>query len=324
MDEVDRKKMLRPALEMLDEERLWQHMSDGLAIFISNNSFEFYRIPLYFEEFVTVGSSYYLKPILPLISGDGEFYILALSQSQIRLLHATRTTVDDIELEDIPEGIEEMLATEVHHPGQQFHSGTPGGKQGRNAIFHGHGDQEDSKDQIKRYFNKIDGVISGVLNGQTAPLVLAGVDYLHPIYKKVNSYNNIVDEGITGNPDQLSADQIHEQAWEIVAPHFQKNEQDARAKFEKLQGTGKASDKLHDVWNASIEQKIETLFVDRKAHEWGSIQNSSFEVHADRKENSIELLDHIAMQTLHSGGNVYAVDSSEMPGSDKLAAVYRY
>jgi hypothetical protein len=36
---------------------------------------------------------FHLKPLLPLLTGDGRFYILALSQNQVRLLQGTRYSV---------------------------------------------------------------------------------------------------------------------------------------------------------------------------------------------------------------------------------------
>jgi len=42
---------------------------------------------------VVVSDRFHLKPLLPLLTGDGRFYILALSQNQVRLLQGTRYSV---------------------------------------------------------------------------------------------------------------------------------------------------------------------------------------------------------------------------------------
>jgi hypothetical protein len=42
---------------------------------------------------VVVTDRFHIKPLLPLLSGDGRFYVLALSQSEVRLLQGTRYSV---------------------------------------------------------------------------------------------------------------------------------------------------------------------------------------------------------------------------------------
>jgi len=43
-----------------------------------------------------------------------------------------------------------------------------------------------------------------------APLVLAGVEYLFPIYQEANTYPDLVEEGITGNPENLKPEELHD------------------------------------------------------------------------------------------------------------------
>lgn len=77
----DARDLLQPAQE-IDNYEFWQHQSDGLAIFISKNVFSYYCLPLNFAELVVVNDRFHLKPLLSLLTGDGQFYILALSQAK--------------------------------------------------------------------------------------------------------------------------------------------------------------------------------------------------------------------------------------------------
>ena len=88
------------------------------------------------------------------------------------------------------------------------------------AIFHGHGVGElpDKKDRILRYFQKVDAGLNDILADQQAPLVLAGVDYLLPIYQQANSYPHLLTDGITGDPEDVSDEDLHRQALDIVLP----------------------------------------------------------------------------------------------------------
>ncbi|MBN1137486.1 MAG: hypothetical protein JXM73_12935, partial [Anaerolineae bacterium] len=73
------KAQLEPASRLVQDSLFWQRQSDGLAIFLAAETARHYRLPLDFEELVVVADRFYVKPLLPLLSGDGRFYVLALS-----------------------------------------------------------------------------------------------------------------------------------------------------------------------------------------------------------------------------------------------------
>src|SRR5512135_881423 len=136
--------LLKAAFGLLDQQDFWQNQSDGLAIFVSPKVFRAYRLPYPFEELVMLNIRFYIKPLLPLLWGDGRFFVLALSQQQVRLLQGTRYSVDEVYLDDIPnlpKSLAETLKYDVYDNARQLHSvgGEPGTQYGRTAIFHGQG-----------------------------------------------------------------------------------------------------------------------------------------------------------------------------------------
>ena len=114
--------LLEPARALVAQHDLWRYQSDGLAIFVSPNTFRRYRLPGDFEELVVVADRFHIKPLLPLLSGDGRFYVLALSQNEIRMLQGTRYSVGQVELESVPESLAEALKWD--DPEKQL-NGTP-------------------------------------------------------------------------------------------------------------------------------------------------------------------------------------------------------
>src|SRR5688572_6060726 len=101
--------LLKPAEALIEDEEFWQHQSDGLALFFSKEKFYSYRLPLHFDEVVVVNKRFHLKPMLPLFTGDGQFFVLALSQNMIKLLQCSRDHVSEIELEGVPTSLDEAL-----------------------------------------------------------------------------------------------------------------------------------------------------------------------------------------------------------------------
>jgi len=311
----------------LDNSEFWQYQSDGLAIFISTNVFRHYCLPLDFEELVVVTDRFHFKPLLPLLTGDGKFYILALSQNEVRLLQGTRYSVSEVDLADVPQSIAEALKYDDPEKQLQFHTGTPQVGGDRAGMFHGQGaGNDEQKDRLLRYFRKVDRGLQELLKNQRSPLVLAGVDYLLPIYKEANTYPCLMDEGITGNPEELKAEQLHSSAWEIVQPHFEQAQQDVVNRYQELAGTGQTANTIRDVVSAAYYQRVESLFVPVGVQQWGLFNPSSSEVqlHQEHEPGDEDLMDFAAIQTILNGGTVYAVEHEKVPGDERLAAIFRY
>jgi hypothetical protein len=135
--------LLQPAQALLEEAHFWQHQRDGLAVFIAPDDFHFYHLPFRVEELLVIARSYYVKPVLPLFTNNGHYYILAISQDEVRLFEGTRHSVGQIDLpEGTPESLDEALQFDDPEKQLQFHSGTsPSTAQGgiRSGMFHGHG-----------------------------------------------------------------------------------------------------------------------------------------------------------------------------------------
>jgi hypothetical protein len=325
----DAKELLRPAEQLVQDGLFWRHQSDGLAIFLSSDFNRYYRLPLEFEELVVVAERFHVKPLLPLLSGDGRFYILALSQDKVRLLRGSRDRVSDVELEGVPSSLAEALRLNDPERQLQFHTATgpSGGKGSRAAAFHGHGGVvQDDKVDILRYFHKVDDGLRKLLAGEQAPLMLAGVDYLLPLYREANTYPHLIEAGIEGNPDNLSAEELHQQAWAIVQPRFLEERIEAAKRFRQFADTDQASDDLAEVVPAAYHGRVETLFVALDLQQWGTFDPATNEVqlHQDTKPGDQDLLDSAAVQTLLNGGSVYAVEPEQMPVEAPLAALLRY
>jgi hypothetical protein len=292
---------------------------------------EAYRLPLAFAELVVVNQRFHLTPLFPLLSEDGQFYVLALSQNQVRMLQCTRYSVTDITPPDLPTSLAEALRYNDPERQLQFHTETapfaPPSSGERGAIFFGTGaEADDGKTQILEFLRLVDQGLREVLRNEQAPLVLAGVEYLLPLYKEVTTYPHVVEAGVIGNPDGLRAEELHEQAWSVVKPLFRQHREDAAARYGRYAGTGRASTDLQEVVAAAYAGRVETLFVALGVQQWGTFHPDTQEVTVVQEPalEHEELLDTAALQTLLHSGTVYAVPPEHVPDEALLAAVFRY
>lgn len=318
------RELLGPARQLLEDAPFWKHQCDGLACFLAPRCLRLYRLPLAFAELVVVADRFHIVPLLPLLGDNGRFYVLALSQNAIRLLQGTRYSASEVDLTGVPRSLAEALLTHDTDEPLTFHSRPVGGIGSWTAIFHGHGvGIDDKKDDLLRYFQQIDRGLHPLLREEQAPLVLAAVDYLLPIYRQANTYSHLLEKGIEGNPDRLSNKDLHDRAWALVQPCFQKARKQALAQYCRLAGTGRTACGLEQVVSAAQHGEVETLFVPIDKQRWGRFDAAIGQVEEhDRPEPGDEdLLNLAAVQTLLHGKRVHAVESEEVPQAAPLAAI---
>jgi hypothetical protein len=156
--------------------------------------------------------------------------------------------------------------------------------------------------------------------------VLAGVEYLFPLYEQANTYPHLLDEGIAGNPEELTPEELHARAWPLVQPTFMEAQEEAAARYSQLVGTGQATADVREAVLAAHRGRIDVLFVALGIQVWGKFDPSTVTIHMheDAQPGDEDLLDLAAIQTILKGGTVYAVEPGQVPDDAPLAAVFRY
>ncbi|TVP59943.1 MAG: hypothetical protein EA343_18715 [Nodularia sp. (in: Bacteria)] len=322
---------LQPAKE-LDTTDFWQNQSNGLAIFISPQMFRCYRLPMEFQELVVVSHRFHLKPLLHLINSDGKFYLLTLSQKDIKFFEGTAYSLNEVEVANMPRSMDEALMEDDIQKGVQHRIATPRG--GTSNSFqqpgdvHGQGSPDRDKHQegILQFFHIVDRAVHEKIRGQNVPLVLMGVEYLFPIYQEANTYPHFVESGISGNPEVMKPEALHKQAWPIVEPLFHENQQSAMALYQQQAGTGKTSSDIQEIVSATYCQRVDSMFVPIDMQIWGKFNPDTMTVdlHTEPEPDDEDMLDFAAIQTFINGGKVYTIDSEQMPNGTPVAAIFRY
>lgn len=293
--------LLSPVRALLDDPPFWQGQSDGLAVFAARGSFSSFRLPLPFLEQVVVATSFHVSPLVPLLSGDGLFTVLALSQSSVRLFEATRHRIDELDRGTIPGSMDDALAHEDPERQLQVRSGGGG-----TAQFHGHGaGGEVEKAALERFIRAVDRGLSQRTGLTARPLVLASVGYYLPILQAVSRHPAIVDAVVEGNPDHRSPEELHAAAWPLVEHRFAEAIDDHLDRLRAAVGTGRAAQSTDEVAAAAMAGRIDTLFV------------------VDGTPAGDSGIDRAILHTLARDGQVVGLSERDLPGSP-VAALLRY
>jgi hypothetical protein len=324
---ADVRESLKVIHDLPHDAEFWDRRSKGLAIFLSDSSFERFRLGTPVDEAVIVNRRFHVKQLLPSVVADGRFFILAASQNHVRLLQATRYACASIPVQGLPVNLDETLNLVGAERGQQVHSAMHGSLGKQAAVFHGQGgERETAKDEIVQFFRAVDAALRPVLRESQAPLILAMVEYEAPLFRDVCAYPHLAEEIVAGNFDYDSEHDLHGQALPIAERVFGRQREEAGARYCELAQTKRASDRLDAILPAAIEGRVETLFLDYHAVELGAFDPATrFISYGCRPGGGCgDLLDRVAVESLLRHGHVYAVDRAEMPCKGPVAAIFRY
>jgi hypothetical protein len=323
--EID--ELLQPATELLADGDFWKNRSDGLALFISPGEFIYYSLPVEFDTFTFVNTHYYLAPLIPYLNNEGRFYLLALSLNAVKLYEGSPHHLDEIEeaAQHLPASLEDALGKFTKERNLQFRTQQTGDK---NPMYHGHGaGKEDAKAEILKYFRVINDGLMNILRDEKAPLLIAAVEYLVPIFAEANDYKYLWDESIAGNPEHEELSSLHKKAWQLLADHFDSERSEKSGQFEEALSNKRAAYKMDEVVPAAINQRVDALFVSKGDEVWGTFdrEHNDIRIENEKTEHNTGLLNLAATHTLLNGGRVFMMPPDKMPEStSKLNALLRY
>lgn len=316
--------VLAPIVALVDDFDFWQHQEEGLALFTSGRGLRSLRVPVDVPEVAIVTDRFHVKPLWPVLHGtDQMVHVLALSRNQVRLLWSTRYEVGEVDLpSDLPQSLADALWFEDPESQLQHHGSGRAGAGRVTATFHGQGQPSaDEEDRLERFLRAVDKGLTHILESD-APLLLAGVEEVTAVFRKVGGHKNILEDTIEGNPDHLESHQLHEKLLPCIEPLL---DQTYRSDAEAFHAAGdQASSGISDVTQAAREGRIDAVFVQADTFLWGRVGDSGVEVHDDREAGDCDLFDRVAAMVWTQGGRVHAVPGPDIPGIGDVAALLRW
>jgi hypothetical protein len=322
------------AYRLLDDNSFWKEQSKGLAVFFNDDMFEVFCLPVPFREFSSIAKKYVLTPILSLMIEGDEFYTLSLSHKRIRLFKNTTFNFEEINISGlVPQNADEVFSYYEFRKEIQGKNMDLGGlkrsKSKANIIIHGHNPEYDEDKYVFEFLRKVNDGIMNILKTEHSPLVVAAAEYVFSIYKKANTYQNLIDESIPGNPDRLNEYDLHEGAYSIVKNKLNTSRKKDIEKYPAWAGTGKTSYDLNVILSATYDGRVESLFIEEGKELWGKYdpEKRTTEVHSEKQKDDIALYSLAAAKTIENNGKAYLVSSKEMPEKNfngSVAAVLKY
>ena len=271
-----------------------------------------------------VGNYFQVRPLLADLHSPSEFYLLKLTKKNIELLRCANFRAEKVKLpKGVPDTLEEAMPFERPDHDLENRS-SPGASVGtmRGVRFGTGTDREKERSHIADFYRLVDRGIAELLHHGKAPLVLAGVDEDTATYRMIHSYPNLLSQSIHGSPNAPVSDQdLVEQGYAIVRAELLDRTAASLMEWKERLAPARFSTDLDTVLHASVEGRIDKLYVDESAQRTGVFSDRGEGAQGSGEE---DLLNIAAVQTLLHSGVAFELPAGKMPDHAVVAAVFRY
>lgn len=322
--------LLQPAETRLADIGFWQCQSDGLAFFLSPDGSKSFELPVAFEQTTTIGNRYHIRPLLAAFNRQHYCFILAASPKRVRLLKIDGQTVLEQQPENLPANLQNALDTDKYRSALRHHSTSQTGANGRQVgTCYGHGGSDpdvNKQEMILQFFRRLNGALEQFFAAEEVPLIFAGVEYLIPIFKQTCSCRNLDEQALTGNPDELSPDQLRTKTEPIMAATVERQHVKLISDYEKKADTDWASSDVAEVYTAAKLGQIETLLLSDDFSRSGHLDDSghlNYITSSTNQNTNVDVVNLIVGHTFRKGGKAVSIPANRMPAGTNIAAIFR-
>jgi hypothetical protein len=191
-------------LDALVEGIDYEHLLDGLALYVNKDLAQSFTLPFSVTERVVVDPTFATRDLVFTLNRTPRYYILALSEKDTRLFEGFGAAVEEVRGGGFP----------MRHEGAGGATRLPGG-QGVNTSA--------QRDEAHRdFFRAVDEKFGAFQGEEKLPLVVAGVDRYLAFYREVSRRTDDIAGTIEGNYDQATEHEVAQLVWPVMQGYLAK------------------------------------------------------------------------------------------------------
>lgn len=311
-DKHRRARLEDECLALKDDDEFWRFQAHSLAVLATPDRVRTFRLATAVIDAVQVSDRFELKPLLRAIAFPQTAFVLALSENAVRLIKI---------FPDLPPG-------EIRIHGLPKSAADAVGRASVNNLTQNTriANAEGQTFLLRQYARQVDTAVRGFLAGQDLPLILASTDPLASMYRNLNNYPGLLDDGITASPDRMSDGELANVARPVLDNYYKAEIQAAKHLYEVRSGERRATTNLSEVARAATNGAIDLLFVDIDSSMPGIVSETdgAISIAHTASAETYDILDEITQRALSTGAKFLGVRRSDIPDNAPIAAILRY
>jgi hypothetical protein len=297
--------------DLVDDDEFWRFQAHSLAVLLTPDTTLTFRLPNRLEPMVEVSDRFHVKPLLRCITVPQTAFVLALAQGSVRVVEVSADMpAFAVKVDDLPRDAASAVGKASildRSPSRRIQG------------------SEGQKVRLRQYARQVDHALRDLLGGREIPLILAATAPLDAIFRSVNTYPHLVDEGIGGNPEGVSDADLAQASRRILDGLFEAELEKLRRLFETRAAQGRTTTDIGHAARAATWGAVAVLLLDIDETLPGLIDDEGrVEFSATGSARTYGVADQIAARSLLAGARVLGVRRGDIPGGGSLAAILRY
>ena len=328
-EQIKFKNLIKKAMEQVDDDTLrdqlasipndkqfWAEGQTGVAFFVTPKEVFYYKVSSKLNDFVSFADRPNILPLIEDFQYIENYHLLCLTNRDMKLYAGRLDTIERISLpEDAPTTLTIALGDELTR-GKQLNGGGPSG------TVHGVNEKSDELEiDQENYFRIVDKyIMDNYSNPDKTPLVLFSLSENQSVFRQLSKKTCLRDERIESSPTSLTDNDIKQEVSQLIEKVLRTRHSEVLARYEETTPQYKLGDQYQDLATASLEGRIEVLFLEKDSKVTGTIDEDG-QLGFEGDEN---FFNQLALNVTRTNGKVYVVDRSQMPGLKDVAAILRY
>jgi len=299
----------------------WRKVTDSLVLYVTPDEVFYYRLSVPVHTGTVVSKEAYILPLISNFQYVSYYHLLCLNHDKFTLYNGRKNKVQKIDLpEEAPDTLSKALGEELTGGALNVadYAGGPG-----TGMFHGHNEKsnEVAIDQIN-YFREVDKYVFEHYSKPTElPLVLFALPENIADFEKISKNTYLDETKVEASPSQLSENDIQDKTSKVVDQIISRRYDKLVSKFEETTPEYKLGAQYSDLAMASIQGKIDTLLLEDHYQVKGRIdENGQYQ---EGTENNI-FVNQLVHNVLKTNGQVYVLETPNMPSDTGIAALLRF
>lgn len=307
LEEVEQ--YLKPLKELAENEQAWQHMDEGLAIFITDKEAISYTLHHDVDFSWTIDTKPRLEPLIKELGIDKNFLILSVSQDDVRLLEANDQEYKELDLGNIPGRMKDAIPEDnlQKHSPSRIGNGSSGF-----AVSFGHDKSEIQDQQIERFLKTIADNLKTALpvNDHRPIVIMCPPNYMAPFreHQALQHTRTAFVHGAWSRATDL-------ELYEAALPVFNEELDNTETIVEKIIDKGESQKLIERSTSAILELSFEIGRIDTLIIKPIKVNGSP------KNKDDITMIDDILLNVVEGNGTII---SYELDDVFPMTATLRY